>query len=390
MNSHSSFRTPGRLHLTVALVPRGPGALPPLPLDSAAQAGRPEAEAWRAGSRQAPTFVMDRLTLPRARDHTMPKAIKSKAAAVETRRVSADAAAAANGTDNARAANTTASYRSAWAAWQAWADDNGASALPASPAAVAAYLAHRATAGAKLSTVRVAKAAIAAAHREAGADNPCASPLVTKAVRDLARAAAAAGNAAPRQAAALTAEALAAIRATATKPRPGRGGRLETADNATRRGLVDIALCTVMADGGLRRSEAAALVWRDVARAGDGSGRVTIRQPKADGEGADAVVAITARAMADLDAIRGGAGDDAPVFGLSPDQVYRRLKEAARAAGLGDGFSGHSGVVGMARRMTSNGAPTAVTMNQGRWKSPRMVARYTRDEAAGAALPYLC
>ena len=300
-------------------------------------------------------------------------------------------AAAANGADNARAANTMASYRSAWAAWQAWAGEKGASALPASPAAVVAYLAHRAAAGAKLSTVRMAKAAIAAAHKEAGVDNPCASPLVTKALRDLARAAADAGNATQKQAAALTGEALTAIRATPRPgPRTGRGGRLETADNATRRGLVDIALCVVMADGGLRRSEAAALVWGDVARAGDGSGRVTIRQPKTDAEGADAVVAITARAMADLDAIRNDAGDDAPVFGLSPAQVHRRLKEAAKAAGLGTGFSGHSGRVGMARRMASNGAPMEVTMNQGRWKSPRMVARYAQGEAASAALAYLC
>ena len=283
----------------------------------------------------------------------MPKAIQNKTVA-----------AAANGADSARAANTTAAYRSAWATWQAWADEQGASALPAGPDTVSAYLAHRAAAGAKLATVRLAKAAIAAAHREAGAGNPCASPLVTKTVKALARAAADAGNTAQKHAAALTGEALAAIRATATKPRRGRGGRLETADGAARRGLVDIALCVVMADGGLRRSEAAALLWSDVARADDGSGRVTIRQPQA--EGAAAVVAITARAMADLDAIRGGAADDAPVFGLSAAQVHRRLKEAAKAAGLGDGFSGHSGRVGMARRMTSNGAPMAVTMNQGR------------------------
>ena len=316
----------------------------------------------------------------------MPKATRNEAALVEANGMSA----AANGADSARAANTTVAYRSAWTAWQAWADDNGTSALPASPAAVAAFLAHRAASGAKLSTVRLAKAAIAAAHKEAGADNPCATPLVTNTVKDLARAAAEAGNAGQKHAAALTGEALAAIRATATAPRRGRGGYLETADNARRRGLVDIALCVVMADGGLRRSEAAALVWGDVARAGDGSGRVTIRRSRTNGDGTADVVAITARAMADLDAIRAGAADDAPVFNLSPARVHRRLKAAAKAAGLGPGFSGHSGRVGMARRMTGNGAPMAVTMNQGRWKSPRMVARYTEGEEANAALAYLC
>lgn len=320
----------------------------------------------------------------------MREAIKSKAGtAIEPVGTGPAGPTAADAANGVRAANTRASYRSAWTAWQAWADENGTRALPAIPATVAAYLAHRAAAGAKLSTVKVAKAAIAAVHKEAGAVNPCASPLVTKAVRALARAAADAGNAEQKQAAALTGEALAAIRATAIEPRTGRGGRLETAANATRRGLLDIALCAVMADGGLRRSEAAALVWGDVSRADDGSGRVTIRQSNADGEGADAVVVISARAMADLDAIRSGAGDETRVFGLSAAQVHRRLKEAAKAAGLGAGFSGQSGRVGMARRMTSNGAPVSVTMNQGRWKSPRMVARYTRGEAESAALAYL-
>ena len=301
----------------------------------------------------------------------------------------ADVSAVSSAVDNARAANTTAAYRSAWTAWQAWADEKGTNPLPASPATVAAYLAHRAGAGASLATVRLAKAAIAAAHKETGVDSPCGSPLVERVVKGLARAAAAAGNAAQKQAAALTAEALAAIRATATARRTGRGGHLESAGTARRRGLMDIALCAVMSDGGLRRSEAAALLWGDVARADDGSGRVTIRQSKTDSEGVGAVVAITARAMADLDAIRGRGGDYAPVFGLSPAQINRRLREAAKAAGLGAGFSGHSGRVGMARRMTGNGAPMAVTMNQGRWKSPRMVARYTQGEAAGAALAYL-
>ena len=79
----------------------------------------------------------------------------------------------------------------------------------------------------------------------------------------------------------------------------------------------------------------------------------------------------------------------APVLGLSADRLARRVKQAARAAGLGDGFSGHSGRVGMARRMVGNGAPTAAVQRQGRWSSPAMVARYTRAEDAADALRYL-
>ena len=47
------------------------------------------------------------------------------------------------------------------------------------------------------------------------------------------------------------------------------------------------------------------------------------------------------------------------MFGLSESQIARRVKAIARAAGLADWefFSGHSGRVGMARRIAQNGAP---------------------------------
>ena len=53
-------------------------------------------------------------------------------------------------------------------------------------------------------------------------------------------------------------------------------------------------------------------------------------------------------------------------------------------------ISGHSGRVGMARRMAQNGAPTHEIERQGRWKQGGgMVGRYTRGESAGSALRYL-
>ena len=64
----------------------------------------------------------------------------------------------------------------------------------------------------------------------------------------------------------------------------------------------------------------------------------------------------------------------------------------AKAAGLANWefFSGHSGRVGMARRMAQNGAPTHEFECQGRWKQGGgMVGRYTRGESAGSALRYL-
>ena len=99
----------------------------------------------------------------------------------------------------------------------------------------------------------------------------------------------------------------------------------------------------------------------------DGSGRITVIRSKTDVEAAGAVVAITPAAMRALDAIR-PAGVDEKVFGLSESQIARRVKVIAKAAGLADWefFSGHSGRVGMARRMAQNGAPTHEIERQGR------------------------
>ena len=159
----------------------------------------------------------------------------------------------------------------------------------------------------------------------------------------------------------------------------------ETREQARRRGLVDIALVGILSDAGLRRSECAALTWSDIEAAPDGSGRVTIARSKTDQTAEGRVVAITAATMAALAAIRPELPAAAPVFGLSADRIARRVKAAARAAGLGDAYSGHSGRVGMARRMVAAGAPVAAVIRQGRWSERRggaMVARYTRREDA--------
>ena len=101
----------------------------------------------------------------------------------------------------------------------------------------------------------------------------------------------------------------------------------------------------------------------------------------------------TLAAMQVLSAIRpAGVGSEVKVFGLSDSQNARRVKAIARAAGLENWefFSGHSGPVGMARRMAQNGAPTHEIERQGRWKQGGgMAGRYTRGETAGSALRYL-
>ena len=195
-----------------------------------------------------------------------------------------------------------------------------------------------------------------------------------------------------RQAGALTADTSSPSSASPLR-NPVPAAAASKAEQAAERARFDLALVAVLSDGGLRRSEAAALTWGDVQRWDDGSGRITVVRSKTDAEAQGAVVAITPIAMKALNAIRpAGVGGEVKVFGLSESQIARRVKAVARAAGLTDWefFSGHSGRVGMARRMAQNGAPNHEIERQGRWKQGGgMVGRYTRGESAGSALRYL-
>ena len=125
---------------------------------------------------------------------------------------------------DSRSANTRAQYRSAWAAWQRWGAEHGHQVLPADPAAVAAYLAERTEQGAAAATVRTIRAAIGAAYRDAGADDPTAHDGVRRVLQGLTRQAAGRG-----QAQALTADDCAAIMATADRPRRTAPGPVRSA-----------------------------------------------------------------------------------------------------------------------------------------------------------------
>ena len=287
------------------------------------------------------------------------------------------------------AANTRRVYQTAWHPFCEWTLLTGRQSMPAEPQTVALYLGHLAADGkaiATIATIAQARAAISHTHAAEGisrTENSARYPVVAETMKGWRNQAPA-----PQQADALTAEALARIREVLRLPKRGRGGRVESADTARRRAALDLAIIGVMAEGGLRRSEVAALAWGDVELWADGTGRLTIQKGKNQVEPATvAVTAATARALRD---IRADDVDPAfPVFGLTGETLANRVRAAARAAGLGDGFSGHSGRIGMARRMVAAGAPNAAVQRQGRWKHGDMVARYTRGEAADEALKWL-
>lgn len=282
--------------------------------------------------------------------------------------------------DHEIAQNTKTNYRVQWQNFIVWALGKGIRAFPVIPAQVAAYLAERIEKhGHKPATLRVAASAIAFVHRAAGVDDPCASPEVKRTLRSATRKA----GRSQKQAAALTAAALAVIQSTAREPRRGRGGRCESQETARYRGNLDIALIRLMRDAMLRVSEAAVLTWQDLGIEADGTGRLLIRRSKTDAEGKGAVAFVSAETMGTLRLIRNGAGETDRVFGLRPNQIARRIKQAAQAAGLGNGFSGHSPRVGMARDLARAGIELPRLMNAGRWRSPAMPAHYTRNETAG-------
>ena len=281
------------------------------------------------------------------------------------------------------APNTRRAYLSHWEAFRRWAARRGQSPAPAEPDTVAAHLAELAET-ARPSTLRVRSCAIKAAHKTAGLADPTAGEKVRGTLAGLTRQAATRGLGGSRQAPGLTATGLAAIRATAGQRQVGKSGRRESAPAAAKRGRVDIALCSVMRDALLRRSEAAALTWGDIKTQGDGSGCLAIRVSKGDPEGRGSVQYLGAETMGDLAAIRPSeAALTDPVFGLSSSQIGRRIKRAAAAAGLGDDFSGHSPRVGMVQDLVAAGAELPGLMHAGRWKTSAMPALYARNQAAG-------
>ena len=290
----------------------------------------------------------------------------------------------------AYAPNTSLAYRSQLRAWAGWCEQRGLSPAEADPDSLITYIRERAEGvvigerhhrPAKPNSLNVACAAISKAYETAGLPDITRHPRVREALRSHRNRMAREGLRV-KQAQALTAENMAAIRATALRPRRGRGG-VETEDTARRRGLVDIALIALMRDCMLRRSEAAAVTWSDITSHFDGSGRLQLGVTKTDQEGEGDLLFVSRQTMSDLAAIRSVDSEDRLVFDLHPRSIGRRIAAAARAAGVSGAYSGHSARVGMARDLARAGEELPALMTAGRWKGPEMVARYIAHERAG-------
>ena len=194
-----------------------------------------------------------------------------------------------------RRTRTGVNYASQWNHFVAWSRASGKCSLPASPEDVAAYLEDRSETGARPSTLRVVAAAIARNHKDAGFDVPIHRGAARTALEELTQE----DSPRPARALPLDMDCYLAIRKTAHSPRWGRGGRLERAPSARRRGAMDIAMIGLMRDARLRVAGADETGYREV----------------------------SADAMKLLLPVRRGAGDDEPVCGTPSSAEKSRSSE---------------------------------------------------------------
>ena len=275
----------------------------------------------------------------------------------------------------ARAENTRRVYDQAWQRFASFAAAHDAEPMPADPLLVGQYLSMIGN-ECRPSTVRTHAAAISARHQDSGRESPCKHVGVKRIIEGHSRR----RGRAEKQAKPLDASAYQKLCEAAPRPRRGRGGGIESQEVSHARGALDVALVSVMRDAMLRRAEAAHLNWSSIEIQSDCSGRLTIERSKTDQTGEGSIAYLSPLTMEALSRIpRKGES----VFGLSASQICRRIQAAAKAAGLGAGFSGHSCRVGMAIDLARVGTDLTSLMNAGRWQSPRMPARYTRNEVAG-------
>ena len=113
---------------------------------------------------------------------------------------------------------------------------------------------------------------------------------------------------------------------------------------------------------------------------------VTLRRSKTDQEAEGTVLYVGREAAQALQVIRPAPELLDPgisVFGMTARHIGNRVRAAAKAAGLGEGYTGHSGRVGMAQDLANTGTELPALMTAGRWKNSKMPARYTERQAAG-------
>lgn len=279
----------------------------------------------------------------------------------------------------AYSANTIRSYRADFTIFEAWCRQEGLTALPATAETVAEFVLAQSKSAAPASVCR-RRASIAKIHRLLKLDSPASSEEVNLATRTVFRQ----KGRRQKQALGLT--------------NPLKQKLIDACPNDLR-GLRDRALFAVGYDTLCRRAELVQLRVNDLIIKHDGSAAILVRKSKADQFGRGRLAYISAYALTHLRAwisaagittgplFRGTSGTELMPEALHPHSVARVMKDAARAAGLGEdqiaNLSGHSMRVGAAQDMAAAGIDLGAIMHAGGWKSPDMVMRYVEHMEVG-------
>ncbi len=339
----------------------------------------------------------------RALEPDAPNAIANQLAVLSDR--AAQFAARATGP------GTRAAYASAWRGWSAWCATVGQPALNGDAGMLALYLTQRADDGLAVSSLRVARSAIRAAHRLAGVPIDLDDARLALVMEGITRAK---GVRPRRQAAPAVPDVL--RRLLAALPAPETPAAAAPALLARNRAILLLAF-----GAALRRSELAALAVGDVAVVPDRGLTLLLRRSKTDQHGRGRSVAIWANpgeptfcplvALEDWMAVRRDApgglaaehahlpapiGDDRqtwaaerPLFcgvgaggtltgRVMADKILARLiKQACRHAGLDPTrYSGHSTRRGLLTHGGDLQLPLADLMRQSRHRSVETVLGY--------------
>lgn len=150
------------------------------------------------------------------------------------------------------------------------------------------------------------------------------------------------------------------------------------------------ALLRLLYGAGVRASEICSLRWRDC-QARQQSGQVTVF-----GKGGKTRhVLLSAETWAEVLALRGSAGEDAPVFAgrrgqpLSTSQVWRIVKSAAAGAGLSEGVSPHWLRHAHASHAIDRGAPISLVQATLGHASTATTGRYLHARPDDSSARYL-
>ena len=247
------------------------------------------------------------------------------------------------------------------------------SALPIRGEHVALYLVVKAESGCTLKAIGSYLHDTRVRHLQAGFPSPTDSPIVKEAVtglnrhglEDLTR------LSQPRP---LYAGHIEAIRSTACHPRSR-----ETDVTAMARGRVDVALVCTMADALLRPIEASLVTWGAISLDADGSGRVFVGLSTTDGKvGVHQWLSPTT--MEAVETIRPEQFDEIePVFNLSSPTIGKRVRAMARAANLGNGFTGFSPRIGMILQLVRAGITCQAILRAAGWRDHSIWAYHTGE-----------